>query len=125
MTPQDAIQALDVALVMSGQDIDLTRFVAPSRTPVTVTCRAKVKNGDVVQSEGAFGKFQASFLVILSPTPIDAAGWPGVPATNGFDPRIPVNGDQMLINGHVRTVQVARGIYLANALVRIEAQALG
>ncbi|MDB5358854.1 MAG: hypothetical protein JWO51_151 [Rhodospirillales bacterium] len=114
---------LDRLLVENGQDVTLSRVVSGATS--SVVCRCRVRGGDTVASDGHFGKAQGEFRLILSPTEINAAGWPGGTPVGAIDQRVPVNQDHAVINGHVRTVQVATGFYMDNVLVRIEALVVG
>lgn len=89
-----------------------------------VTCRAFVRGYQPQEIVGSIT--QQDLKVILSPTQINAAGWPNLaPTTPAGDPRIPLKGDRMLTSRGPLTVQAAVGIYAMDTLVRIEAQARG
>jgi hypothetical protein len=80
----DLIAALDRALARAGEDIILRRVIgtAPNQTAVDVKCRAKVK---AINSEQTVaGIATTTFEVIISPTQIKAAQWPG-----GTPPQLP------------------------------------
>jgi hypothetical protein len=101
----DLIAALDNALARAGEDIILRRVfgIAPNQTVVDVKCRAKVT---AINSEQAVaGIAVTTFEIIISPTHIKAAQWPGAtqPQLPPFDvdPSIPRAGttDKVLMRG--------------------------
>jgi hypothetical protein len=117
MTPSAVIDALDRALVISGSPITLR---CPPSTDVE--CRAMVRG--YASNELVDGITQQDSMVIISPTPINSAGWPGLVASDNRDIRIPNKnrGDIVIINGRHRKVQAGVGVYMGDTLVRIEMQ---
>jgi hypothetical protein len=117
------IDALDRALKRSGQPVVLRLVVGTSPQVFTdVTCPAIVRGYTPQQLIG--GITQQDSLVILSPTQINAADWPGLAQGAGQDVRIPSRnrGDLVMINGAKRAVQAGTGIFIGTTLVRIEIQ---
>lgn len=111
------IDALDRSLVRARSGtITLRRLPT-----VDVTCPASIRG--YLPAELVNGITQQDCKVILSPTQINAAVWPG-PQGSGPDIRIPSRnrGDLCIINGEIRTVQAAVGLYVQGVLVRIELQ---
>jgi hypothetical protein len=110
------IDSLDRALARSGQTVTLRRL--PN---IEVVCPAIVRGYTPNELVGSITQHDS--LVILSPTQINAAVWPGVQGA-GEDIRIPNRnrGDLIDINGKTRTVQAGVGIYIGTVLVRIELQ---
>ncbi|MBZ9659777.1 hypothetical protein LB523_12045 [Mesorhizobium sp. ESP-6-4] len=101
---------LDAALRRRGEDIILRRQIAAGSniTNIDVTCRARV---DTVSAEEIAGTIAVSDLkVILSPTQIMAAQWPGgvpqYPVTNASDPRVPRITDFVIARGKQRQVKM-------------------
>ena len=126
-SPAGMIARLDASLARVGEDVVLRRYTQGpngARIPFAVTVRAQVRGYSPDELIG--GITQQDSRVILSPTQIEAAQWPG-PATGpeAGDRRVPRKGDQMVIAGIPRTVEAATGIYVAGRLVRIEARVLG
>lgn len=131
------VAQLDLALAADGQDIELWRLQGAGTNPakVKVGCRAFVRRRANKELVGAI--VQNDDWVIISPTEIDRAGWPGpwtpsmpgVPAEATQNPnrdyRLPRKGDKAVINGIDRAIEVVKPIYLDNALIRIELQVLG
>lgn len=117
---------LDYALGLDGQWIFLRSITPGSANPpyFEVQCRASVRGYRAEELVG--GITQQDSRVILSPTQIIEAGWPG-PATvpTDQDRRIPKKGDKAVINGKVRNVESAVGIYVDDGLCRIEMRVLG
>jgi|SRR5579885_1059441 len=113
------IAALDEALAAVGEDIVLRRVVGedPSTTNIDVTCRAVVRTFEPEELVG--GIAQTMSKVIISPSEISAAGWPGV------TPNIPQRLDQVVIAGRVKDIEAVDPIYVRGVVVRIELQVLG
>jgi hypothetical protein len=126
-SPAGMIARLDASLARVGEDVVLRRYTQgpnSTRIPFAVTVRAQVRGYSPEELVG--GITQQDSRVILSPTQIEAAQWPG-PTTSPVagDRRVPRKGDQMVIAGIARTVEAAAGIYVAGTLVRIECRVLG
>ena len=116
--------ALDAALARAGEDIILTRTVhrSGSNVAVPVTCRAVVR---ALKLEEVVGNFQMSDqLVILSPSQIFAAAWPGqdddIPAGSTVDHRIPRANDMVKARGRDMRVILPKSFFVGGELVRIE-----
>jgi len=128
----DLIGSLDDALSERGEDIILRRVVgtAPNTANVDVTCRARV---DALTTEQLNAGILASDLnVIISPTQINNAQWPGgnIPALPPFnvDQRIPREGgpDKVLLRGKpVKTVAFCDAKIINGELVRINMRVTG
>lgn len=117
------IDALDRALKRSGQPITLRKINGTAGlNNVDVNCLALVRGYTPGELVGDI-KQQDSF-VVLSPTSINIAGWPGVQVDGKADIRIPskARGDIAIIVNVLRSVQAAVGIYIGTTLVRIEMQ---
>lgn len=118
----DEIDALNRGLRRSGQPVTLRKVTGTTvQTFTDVVCKAVVRGYAPHELIGGIN-LNDSF-VILSPTEITAAVWPG-PQGAGADIRIPSRnrGDLILIAGVWRTVQAGVGIYMGSNLVRIELQ---
>lgn len=103
-------QRLDAALLAKGEDIVLRRQVASGSNiaNIDVTCRARI---DIVGVEVIAGAIAVSDLkIIMSPTEILAAQWPGgvpaYPVSNVSDVRIPRITDFVIARGKVRQVKM-------------------
>jgi hypothetical protein len=128
----DLIAALDNALAATGEDVILRRVVgtAPNTANVDVTCRARV---DAMTTEQLSAGILATDLnVIISPTQINNAQWPGgnIPALPPFniDQRIPREGgpDKVLLRGKpVKTVAFVDAKIINGELVRIDMRVTG
>jgi len=117
MTPSATIKSLDGALAAGGQTVTLRKL------PTTdVVCPAAVRGYQ--PQELTSNITQQDSKVILSPTQINAAIWPGTQVPGQEDIRIPSKnrGDLCQINGKFRTIQASVGIYVQDVLVRIELQ---
>lgn len=123
------IERLDRALEKNGQDVVLRRTVgSASQVNIDVTCRAMVR--DYAPQELVGQIIQGDSHVIISPTQITAAQWPGgQPIASPpvqTDPRVPrPNQDKVIVAGRLRNVQAATPIYVVGELVRIEMQVRG
>ncbi|MGE0417687.1 MAG: hypothetical protein AB7O80_12840 [Acetobacteraceae bacterium] len=121
--------ALDRSLALKGESVILRRVVASGTATAAVDapCLAFVRKG--VGQEVSPGVGQRDYDVILSPTDIERAQWPGglpvrSPPTE-TDPRIPVEGDQLIVQGRARLVRLATPTFIAGELVRIDLQVRG
>lgn len=126
---QREIAELDKSLAADGEDIWLRRVVGSSAATqqfIDVKCRAFVRG--FAANELIGGITQQDSKVILSPTQINRANWPGgqVPGST-IDPRIPSKnrGDKAKIKGSFRNVEAGTGITTEGELVRIEIRVLG
>lgn len=124
------IAALDAGLSAYGEDIILRRVSgsAPSQTNVDVTCRARVDG--INTGPSAPGPKEATFEIIISPTQIDVAQWPGdavLPPLN-VDQRIPRIGgpDKIIMRGeNPRTIVFSDPKIINGELVRINLRVAG
>lgn len=121
----DLIQRLDDALAEAGSDVILRRVFSTALVPYDVTVRARIDGYTPVELVGEITQQDQRF--IISPTQIDAAGWPGY--TTGQNPnidnRIPRKNDVLITARGKLTVQAANGFYIDDALVRIEGRVRG
>lgn len=118
------VRELNEALSIDGQDIVLRRFSGTTnRTNIDVQCRAFVRH--YTAKELTPNTVQGDTLVIMSPSEIIAAGWPGTQPPSATDARVPRKGDQVIVAGTPRNVESGYPIYLDNDLVRIELQVRG
>lgn len=129
------IAALDAALSgIGGEWITLRRTVgtAPNVVNIDVMCRARVDG--VTPQEIASGISQDELHVILSPTQIDEAQWPGgeeeeevTPAVPfNVDPRIPRKAtDKLIVRGRLRTVTFVDFRLCDGELVRLNLRVSG
>ncbi|WP_257164683.1 hypothetical protein [Bradyrhizobium sp. SRS-191] len=124
------IAALDRALRVAGEDINLRRRFgeAPNETFATVTCRARVDRQVIGQSPA--GILLTKYSLILSPTQINEAGWPGAVLADqpDADPRIPRENDtdDVIIRGErPRVITVCDAKVIGGELVRINLECVG
>ncbi|MFG1184372.1 hypothetical protein [Xanthobacter aminoxidans] len=104
---------LDRALDARGQDAILRRWTGSgsARTPIDVAVRVRAQDYRVEELVG--GIEQGDTRVVLSPTQIVAAGWPG---PQGW----PRNGDAIVIAGRERDIISAPPQVLNGVVVRID-----
>lgn len=126
---ESCIADLDAALAATGQTVKLRRLTAgPNgvQIPFSVDCAASLSDLDPTPSELIAGITQARHLVVLSPTEITRAGWPG-PTTKPttLDPRIPTVNDKVIIGGRTYNIESSIGKSPTGVLVRIELKVKG
>ncbi len=114
-------------LATAGEDIVLRRIYgqAPRTNNVDVTIRAAVRTFS--PSELLGGIMQTDSKVIISPTDIANAQWPGgeIASSTTADPTLPQITDRVIIQGRTRTIAVVQPIYVDGELVRIEMRVNG
>ena len=127
MSTADAcIAALDSALATdNGEDVILRRTVGSANIDVKV--RAMVR---AFKPEALIGGIsQTDSLVVLSPTQIKAAQWPGgQPVTSGRLKGIawlPQNNDRAIIQLRNRAITFVKPIAVAGEIVRLELTVAG
>jgi hypothetical protein len=120
LSPQQIIADLDRSLLESGEDVILRRG-----TNTDVGCRARVRGVDAQRVVGTIQ--QTDLSVVISPTEILAAGWPGgdPPVVGATDPRIPRINDSMMVKGKLRQVRLSDPIYVAGVWVRCNLVVVG
>jgi hypothetical protein len=128
----DLIAALDNGLARVGEDIILRRVfgTAPNQTAVDVKCRAKVT---ATSAEPTVAGIPATtFDIIMSPTQIREAQWPGgsPPQLPPFDvdPSIPRAGttDKVLMRGlPPKDVTFFDPVFIDGQVVRISMKVKG
>lgn len=113
MSPEECIRALDRSLEVAGEDMVLQRVYGetPNVEPVKVTVRARPFGG----------------RLILSPTQIAAAQWPGGerPSEQFPVPSLPRSLDEIVSADRKWTVQHCEPFRVDNVLVRIELTPVG
>ncbi|ARM12129.1 MULTISPECIES: hypothetical protein [Rhizobium] len=116
LSPEQIIADLDAALLDSGEDVILRRKTNSSN--VDVNCRARVRGVNAQKVVGTIT--QNDLSVVMSPTEILAAGWPGgdPPAPGAPDPRLPRANDFMVVKGRERQVKLSDPIYVGGQWVR-------
>lgn len=129
---ETAIADLDRELAATGEPIRLERLtLGPGglQIPFGVDCPAYVRGYQPAELSSAI--IQQDVKLVVSPTPIARAGWPGPRVTRAGaspsqdDPRIPRKGDRAITSRGTLTVQAAAGIFVGSELVRIDIQARG
>lgn len=124
-TPSEHIARLDRALADKGETVRLQRLTGTQQIAFEVECAAFIRGYQPADLIAGSGITQQDVKVILSPTEIERAQWPGgQPQTTG-DKRVPARNDRIIRNGRPLTVQAATGLYVGGELVRIECQARG
>jgi hypothetical protein len=127
-SPQSLIADLDEALSAAGQTIVLRRLYGQAPNVVNVDSppiRANVRSPD--NEELAAGYAQTDSVIILSPTDLASAQWPGgeLPSTSVANPSLPRKNDKAIFDGRVRNVELMKPFVVASTLVRLELRVLG
>jgi hypothetical protein len=122
-TASGARARLDLSLSRRGQECTLQRVVAG--VTKSVVLNAAIRDYKPDELIGGNGLMAGDSHVTISVTEINAASWPSAEvlvSTTAGDPRIPINGDKLVLsNGRVRVVKAAwAGPYIDGELVRIE-----
>ena len=118
MSPAETIGSLDRALAQVGEDVQIQRPASPTTPTVfsaVANCRAFVRSLPVV----------GTATVIISPTGLMKAGWPGDDPAPGGDPIVPRITDKVFIQGSQRTIQKSRPVRVGDELVRVELEVTG
>ncbi len=124
MTPAECIAFLDEMLEQYGETIVLRRTVKRSGSPVDsdVTVRAVIRAVGADQIAGTIT--QTDFNLILSPTQITAASWPGlnedVVVGDVTNQSLPDITDTVIVQGVPRQVKQTRPIFVGGVWVRHE-----
>jgi hypothetical protein len=120
-----AIADLDRELLAIGQVATLRRLqLVAGVQSILSSVDVRIVMRQYQPSELVGGIIQGDSFVILSPSEIIAANWPGT-ATAPGDKRVPKKGDQLIVQGIARTVQSATPYYPWGTLCRIELQVRG
>lgn len=119
MTPASAIDMLDRFLVRNGENVTLRRIVGtgPGATNQDLTVRAHVRS--FKEDELIAGISQDDRLLIMSPTEITAANWPGGVLS------LPRKGDKAIVSGAPCNAEFVKPIRMAGQVVRIEMRIKG
>lgn len=125
MSAQAYIDELDSGLAEAGEVVSLVRLLTGGATFAAVGCPATIRGYNPSDLVAGSGIGQQDQQVIMSPTRLRASGWPGTATRPPGDPLVPKQGDRIISNRGVLTVQAANGIYVESTLVRIEMQARG
>lgn len=123
--PNDYITSLDRANLAAGEDIVLKRLEPGSNPPAyrSVTCRATVRG---MRPEEVIGTIKLTDVrVIISPTEIDRASWPGLSTGKQADKPVPMINDKVIVKGREMQVSFVDLIYVAGAWVRANLIASG
>ena len=124
MIPERA--ALDRAIARAGMTVRLSRTTGamPNQTTVAADVPAIVRAYRTEQLVGTVT--QGDSNVILSPTDIERAGWPGgTPPTNGTDARVPKTTDKVVFLGRSCSIIAVKPLYIRGELARIDLQVRG
>jgi hypothetical protein len=126
MTPAQAIAMLDRQLAENGENVILRRRSGepPDDTYQAVTCRARVDAAETSASPA--GIRLSELAIIMSPTQINQAAWPGgvgvsVSSPDQIDLRFPVENDtdDLVIRGKARVITFVDAKVMNGVLVRL------
>ncbi len=123
---------LDRHLAKHGETVVIRRIsgTAPSTSNADVTCRAKVTAAGTEPLPGPGGVVVRLWDIIISPTQIRAAAWPGASAPAvppaGFDQAIPrAMTDRIEVRGQWIAITFVDPVLVANKWVRANIKAKG
>ena len=120
------VAALNRAIARAGQSITITRTSGslPNQVTLSLECRAIVRAYRTEQLIGTVT--QGDSNVILSPTDIDRAQWPGGQSpTVTTDVRIPKTTDKLVFLGRSCSIIACKPLYIRGVLARIDLQVRG
>lgn len=125
---QFEVSQLDRSLAVDGEDFVLRRVIGTTNLAnIDVVCRGCIRG--YLPHELTTSIIQGDTKIIMSPTQIIAAQWPGglpvISSNAALDHRVPRKNDKVVVQGKPRNIEAASPIYLANELVRIELQTRG
>lgn len=128
MKPETAIDMLDKQLAENGEDIVLRRIVGTTnQVNIDVVIRASVRSPTNQQLVAGFS--QTDSVVIMSPTQIAAAQWPGGTSPTAIHPEIPrgggPNGDVVVIAGRTRKIEAVNAVFVGGVWVRATLKVVG
>lgn len=125
MGAQAYIDELDSGLAEAGETVSLVRLLTGGTTFSIAGCPAAIRGYNPSDLVAGSGIGQQDQQVIMSPTRLRAGGWPGTASRPPGDPMVPRQGDRVISNRGVLTIQAASGVYVESTLVRIVMQARG
>jgi hypothetical protein len=116
---------LDQELAAEGSDAELVR-VTGTTNQIRFTAAVRAYARGYFPRELGNEIIQGDTKVIISPTDIERAQWPGAQVLNSVgDNRVPRRGDKIVIQGRERMIMAATPFYIDGELVRLELQARG
>jgi hypothetical protein len=122
---------LDRRLARRGETIYLRRTVG-TQNQSYVQCKLPAIIRTLTTEQLIGGIVQTNYLLLISPTHIIKAQWPGgkTPAATGgiiapSDPRIPLTTDSIYLRGAQKAVQRVAPAFDRNECIRIELTVLG
>lgn len=120
------VASLDAALAAAGETIALRRVYGTAPNTINVDLPgvpAAVRSYQPVELVG--GISATDIRIIISPTRIAEAQWPGgeLPSATVADPSLPHKNDKAIVAGRLRNIEVVDPIYVRGELARIEMRA--
>ncbi|HVL73891.1 MAG TPA: hypothetical protein VM434_18620 [Beijerinckiaceae bacterium] len=123
------IDALDRALARAGEDVILRRVVGSGAAAVNIDVKVRASVRSPRSDELAAGIAQTESIVVMSPSGIAAAQWPGGEVQNVvggvLDPSLPRKGDWLVIAGKPRRIEHVAPIRIGDEVVRFKMRVLG
>jgi hypothetical protein len=120
------IAFLDDALARDGSLVTLQRLTKAANAMIPFSVDAMAFIRAFRPTELTQVVIQGDVRVIMSPTEITKAGWPGaVPAPGIADKRVPLKLDRLVTKDGTLTIQGANGTFINSNLVRIDIWARG
>jgi hypothetical protein len=131
MTPAERqIAQLDRNIAAKGELVRLQRVVGTTPQSIfSAEMRAWVRPYGTKEIIAGSGIVMGDYLVVLSPTGILAAQWPGGQSQGQIvagDIHVPkANQDRIVIQGRTRAIKAVNPRYVGGTLVRIDLQVAG
>ncbi len=119
MTPASSIASLDRFLVKRGEDVTLRRIVGTGASPDNQDCTIRAHVRALKDDELVANVKQDDRMLIMSPTQIMAANWPG----GAFE--LPAENDKAIVAGTPCNAEFVKPIRMAGQVVRIEMRIRG
>lgn len=125
---------LDRWLQARGEDVVIRRRTQAGATSSNVDCTVPAIVRALTREQLTSGVSQQNFFIIISPTHIASAQWPGGRTPTGTlpgglinlaDPRIPVLNDQLIFRGRTQNIQRVAPVFDGGQCIRIELSAMG
>lgn len=119
------VSSLDRANAVAGEWVTLKRMEPGTSPPIyrAVSCRATVRG---VRPEEVIGTIKLTDVrIIMSPTEISRAGWPGLATGKPADKSVPMINDKVVVKGREMQISFADIIYVGDAWVRANLIASG
>lgn len=127
MTADQAIAMLNGQLALHGEDTVLRRIYGQAGNIAVVDVGVRARVNAFSETELVGGIAETDSKVVMSPSEIAAAQWPGgeLPSLTVPNPSLPRRNDKLVVNGRARNIEFVNPVSIGAALVRIELRISG